>query len=634
MTIQRILVRRGTAAAWTAANPELAAGEPGYETDTGKLKIGLTGVLWNSLPYVTGGGGGADGLGPDGDKGDITVGGAGTTLTIDLDAVSYAKIQNISATDKVLGRATAGAGDIEEITCTAAGRALIDDADATAQRTTLGLVIGTNVQAQDADLSTIAGLTATTDNIIQSVGSAWASRTPTQVKAALAIAESDVTNLTTDLSNKQPLDSDLTTIAGLTATTNNFVQSASSAWASRTPTQATATLDVVTSGAKGLAPASGGGSTNFLRADGTWAVPAGGSADGLGPDGDKGDVTVGGTGTTLTVDNDAITYAKIQNVTATDKVLGRVTAGAGDIEEIACTAAGRALIDDADAAAQRTTLGLVIGTDVQAFDSDLNTIAGLTATTDNMIQSVGSAWASRTPAQVKTALALTVGTNVQAWDADLDQIASLSATTDNIIQSVGSSWSSRTPAQVRAALGLSRQVFNASVSTPAAGFAADTYLVGSSIAIPASSLQAKSIYRCVFQVSKTAAGVAAPVLILRFGTLGTTGDAAKCTFTFPVQTAVADNGLFAVEAIFRTVGSGTSAVIEGTASLIHALVGTTANTNAGLSSTTLGVAPTVSAVSAGFDSTVANSIVGLSVNGGTAAAWTIPHVTSELINIL
>src|SRR3989338_9586765 len=61
---------------------------------------------------------------------------------------------------------------------------------------------------------------------------------------------------------------------------------------------------------------------------------------------------------TAEIDNDAVTYAKIQNVSATDKVLGRSTAGAGDVEEIACTSAGRALIDDANAAAQRTTLGL------------------------------------------------------------------------------------------------------------------------------------------------------------------------------------------------------------------------------------------------------------------------------------
>jgi len=56
----------------------------------------------------------------------------------------------------------------------------------------------------------------------------------------------------------------------------------------------------------------------------------------------------------------------------------------------------------------------------QPLNSNLTTIAGLTATTDNMIVGVASAWASRTPAQVRTTLALVVGTNVQAWDADLD----------------------------------------------------------------------------------------------------------------------------------------------------------------------------------------------------------------------
>lgn len=64
----------------------------------------------------------------------------------------------------------------------------------------------------------------------------------------------------------------------------------------------------------------------------------------------------GGATPAISLNDDGVTYAKIQNVSATDKVLGRSTAGAGDVEEIACTAAGRALIDDADAAAQRATL--------------------------------------------------------------------------------------------------------------------------------------------------------------------------------------------------------------------------------------------------------------------------------------
>lgn len=61
-----------------------------------------------------------------------------STAKLQDDAVTYAKLQNVSATDRLLGRSSAGAGDVQEITCTAFGRSLIDDADAAAGRTTLG----------------------------------------------------------------------------------------------------------------------------------------------------------------------------------------------------------------------------------------------------------------------------------------------------------------------------------------------------------------------------------------------------------------------------------------------------------------------------------------------------------------
>jgi hypothetical protein len=46
-----IQFRRGTASEWTAANPTLSSGEPGFETDTGREKVGTGAAAWNSLPY-------------------------------------------------------------------------------------------------------------------------------------------------------------------------------------------------------------------------------------------------------------------------------------------------------------------------------------------------------------------------------------------------------------------------------------------------------------------------------------------------------------------------------------------------------------------------------------------------------
>ena len=98
--------------------------------------------------------------------------------------------------------------------------------------------------------------------------------------------------------------------------------------------------------------------------------------------------------------------------------------------------------------------GLVVGTDVQAYDADLTAIGGLAKTDSNIIVGNGSTWVAESGSTARTSLGVAIGTDVQAYDADLTAIGGLAKTDSNIIVGNGSTWVAESGATARTSLGL------------------------------------------------------------------------------------------------------------------------------------------------------------------------------------
>lgn len=346
--------------------------------------------------------------------------GFGTIATggIANDAVTYAKMQNISAQYRLLGRSTAGAGDTEEITSSANMFSLLGSADYSAARTSLGLAIGTNVQAWDADLDTIAALTKTKGNIIAATGAAW------QVLAVGA----NGTVLTADSAQTTGLAWSSLGGGGAPTTTDYLVRTADAGLSAERVVTDTSRIawDWATAGQAKADIVANSIADTYLR-QGTALTVIGRSANSTGNVADisataasgavlrESGSTIGfGTVATAGIANDAVTYAKIQNLSAQYVLLGRVSGGAGDAEELTSSANMFSLLGSANYAAARTNLGLAIGTNVQAWDADLDSIASLSPAKGNVIGGTGAAWA-----------ALTVGTDGQVLIADSTQATGL-----------------------------------------------------------------------------------------------------------------------------------------------------------------------------------------------------------------
>jgi hypothetical protein len=238
-----------------------------------------------------------------------------------------------------------------------------------------------------------------------------------------------------------------------------------------------------------------------------------------------------------------------------------------------------------------------------------------TPTSGTILQSNGSAFA---------------GTSV-VWPA-------AAPTTGQIIIASSSNWVASTPAYPNAAgtagytlrsdgtnfATYPQDMINSSVASQATFSTSDIYIAGSNVTVAAGDFKAKGQYHCLFDMTKSA-GTGAIVITLRVGTAGSTSDAAIQTYTFGAGTAIADSGLFDVWATFRTVGSGTSAVITSVCYGRHNAATTGLFNNAQQFTVFGSPAP-----SSGFATNTATQI-GLSFNGSTAFAGTGTIVQAQLL---
>ena len=163
--------------------------------------------------------------------------------------------------------------------------------------------------------------------------------------------------------NYQPIDTDLTAIAGLSSADNNIIVGSASGW-------------VVESGATARA---------------SLGVTIGTQVQAY----DAGLNSIAG----LTTTADRMIYTTASDTYAVTTL----------------TAAGRAILDDADAAAQRTTLGLAIGTNVQAHSARLVDIAALAVTDSNIIVGNGTTWVAESGATARTSLGVYSTSEVDAF---------------------------------------------------------------------------------------------------------------------------------------------------------------------------------------------------------------------------